>query len=110
MDSNLLKNIGMRISSRRKQLGLTQEQIADKMDVSIQMISNLERGNKAIKIDNLIKISELLSVSTDYILTGKTTSEDSSELLCRIINLSEEDFELISMVIDFCLRKNKEQS
>ena len=69
MTSAELKDIGKRISSRRKQLNYTQEQIAEKMDVSIQMVSNLERGIKAIKIENLIKISEILKISTDYILT-----------------------------------------
>ena len=65
-----LKEVGERICERRKNLGYTQEQLAERMDVSIQMISNLERGNKAIKIDNLLKLSKILSVSTDYILTG----------------------------------------
>ncbi len=110
MVPDLLKNIGERISAQRKQLGLTQEQIADKMDVSIQMISNLERGNKAIKIDNLIKISDILSVSTDYILTGKTTPEDSSLLFNRIMHLSSEDFELVNMVVEYCLQKKEKQS
>lgn len=39
------------------------------MNVSIQMISNIERGNKAIKIDNLLKLCDILKTSTDYILT-----------------------------------------
>ena len=63
MTSTELKAIGNSISNRRNSLNYTQEQIAEKMDVSIQMVSNLERGNKAIKIDNLIKISEILNVS-----------------------------------------------
>ena len=41
-----LAAIGKRISERRKGMGLTQEQLAEQMDVSIQMISNLERGGK----------------------------------------------------------------
>ena len=55
-----LKEVGERICERRKNLGYTQEQLAERMDVSIQMISNLERGNKAIKIDNLLKLSKIL--------------------------------------------------
>lgn len=65
-----LENIGKRIGERRKQMGLTQEKLAEQMDVSIQMISNLERGVKAIRIDNLVRLSQILKVSTDYILTG----------------------------------------
>lgn len=105
MTSDLLIGIGERICTRRKQLGFTQEQIADKMDVSVQMISNLERGNKAIKIDNLIKISDILGVSTDYILTGKNTNEDISEVAKRISGLPKEDFDMINMLVEYC--KNK---
>ena len=105
MTSDLLIGIGERICNRRKQLGLTQEQIADKMDVSVQMISNLERGNKAIKIDNLIKISEILGVSTDYILTQKNTNEDISELAKRISKLSVEDYKMIDMLVEYCINK-----
>ena len=105
MTSDLLIGIGERICNRRKQLGLTQEQIADKMDVSVQMISNLERGNKAIKIDNLIKISGILGVSTDYILTEKNTNEDISELAKRISKLSAEDYKMIDMLVEYCINK-----
>lgn len=105
MTSAELKAIGNRISARRKQLNYTQEQIAEKMDVSIQMVSNLERGNKAIKIDNLIKISEILNVSTDYILTGKHTSKDIDIVLNRIANLSDCDYKMVDMIIEYCLNK-----
>ena len=57
MNTEDLKKIGVRIVERRKELKLTQEQIAERMNVSIQMISNIERGNKAIKIENLLKLS-----------------------------------------------------
>ena len=105
MTSDQLKEIGSRIVERRKQLNYTQEQIADKMDVSIQMISNLERGNKAIKIENLLKISEILNVSTDYILTGKHNQKDVSSILERINKLSDDDYKMIDTLIDYCLNK-----
>ncbi len=95
----MLKDMGQRIVARRKELGYTQEQIAEMMDVSIQMISNLERGNKAIRIDNLVKLSEILRVSTDYILTGKRTVTEQQVLLDKMKALSEEDFRLASIMI-----------
>ena len=66
----LLKQIGARISARRRELNITQEQLAEKMDVSIQMISNLEKGKKAIRPENLIKLCETLGVSADFVLRG----------------------------------------
>ena len=67
-DEKILQDIGYRINRRRKELGLTQENLAEKMDVSIQMISNLELGKKAIRPENLIKLCNSLNVSADYIL------------------------------------------
>ena len=101
-----LVKIGQRIQIRRKQRGYTQEQLADLMNVSIQMVSNLERGNKAIRIDNLIKLSEILEVSTDYILTGKETADDIGALNTRIEQLSERDRKMINLLADFCLSEN----
>ncbi len=98
-----LPGIGKRISTRRKQLGLTQEQLADQMNVSIQMVSNLERGNKAIRIENLLHLSEILAVSTDYILTGKESSLDISDLTAQIAALPESSRKMIRMLVEYCL-------
>ena len=107
MTSTELKEIGIRICNRRKQLNFTQEQIAEQMDVSIQMISNLERGNKAIKIENLVKISEILKVSTDYILLGIHTESDKNIVLEKLSRLSDEDYKMICMLIEYCSNKQK---
>ena len=96
-------SIGKRIQNRRKQLMLTQEQLAEMMNVSIQMVSNLERGNKAIRIDNLINLSQILDISTDYILTGKETTDDITVLTSRMSRLGAKERKMISMLVDFCL-------
>ena len=103
-----LVEIGKRIQGRRKQMGLTQEQLADKMDVSIQMVSNLERGNKSIRIENLIKLSEILNISTDYILTGKETAEDMQALTEQMASLSQKERKMMKLLMDFCLSENDE--
>ena len=103
-----LVEIGKRIQGRRKQMGLTQEQLADKMDVSIQMVSNLERGNKSIRIENLIKLSEILNISTDYILTGKETTEDMQVLTEQMTSLSQKERKMMKLLMDFCLSENDE--
>lgn len=101
-----LTEMGRRIQLCRKQQGLTQEQLADRMNVSIQMISNLERGNKAIRIDNLINLSQILDVSTDYILTGKETQSDFHALTARIEALSPANRKMIEMLVDYCISEN----
>ena len=107
MKSEDLKEIGIRIAERRKELKLTQEQVAEGMNVSIQMISNIERGNKAIKIENLLKLCDILKVSTDYILTDRRTNDDFDNLISKISQLSESDYKMIEMLIDYRLNNEK---
>lgn len=101
-----LKEIGKRIQNRRKQLGFTQEHLADEMNVSVQMVSNLERGNKSIRIDNLIRLCQILDVSTDYILTGKENNSDISALTQQIAALPEKEKGMIRVLVEYC---NKEK-
>lgn len=103
--NKLLVDIGNRINNRRRAMGYTQEQVADMMDVSIQMVSNLERGNKAIRIDNLLKLCQILQVSTDYILTGE---QSENELSKKISKLSKRDYQLVCRLVDFC-EENREK-
>ena len=105
METDLIA-IGKRIQSRRKQQGYTQEQLAEMMNVSIQMVSNLERGNKAIRIDNLLNLSQILNISTDYILTGKATADDLQGLTSRVSQLSSKDRKMIELLVDYCLAEN----
>lgn len=107
MKTEDLKEIGIRIVERRKELKLTQEQVAERMNVSIQMISNIERGNKAIKIDNLLKLCNILKTSTNYILTGKRTDSDFDTLTDKISQLTDSDYKMIEMLVDYRLNDNK---
>lgn len=102
-----LNGIGKRIQDRRKQQGYTQEKIAELMNVSIQMVSNLERGNKAIRIDNLINLSQILDISTDYILTGKETINDIGSLAERIAQLPDKDKKMIEVLVEYCISESE---
>ncbi len=83
-DIKLLKEMGERIHNRRKSIGLTQEELAEKIGVSTQMISNLELGKKAIRPENLVKLCRMLDISADYILIGSEseTAVDSISKNC----------------------------
>ena len=72
----LLQQIGKRIIERRKKLGLTQEALAEKGDMTTQFVSYTESGQRAMRTENLLIISSALGVSTDYILTGEIVDKD----------------------------------
>ncbi|KAA0547544.1 helix-turn-helix domain-containing protein [Bacillus sp. BGMRC 2118] len=60
--------IGERIKSLRKQNGLTQKELAVRVNVSAQVVSNWEREYSFPDYDDVISLSNVLGVSTDYIL------------------------------------------
>lgn len=100
-DYGFLKEMGQRIMLRRKALRMTQEELAEKLGVSTQMISNLELGKKAIRPENLAKVCEVLELGADFILTGlnaKTTVETVAE---KLIQLTAEELRMISDMIDY---------
>ena len=64
------KESGKRIATLRKQNRLTQEQLAEKLNISTSNLGKLERGLQGLSIDLLIEIGIFFGVSTDYILLG----------------------------------------
>lgn len=96
----LLKEIGARISAKRREKGITQEQLAEIMDVSIQMISNLEGGKKAIRPENLVKLCSALDISADYILRGARAEYESCEFMEKYKKLSHSQQELLDKIVD----------
>lgn len=75
-----LKEIGARIRKQRKSLGYNREQLAEKLEVSGRFCSSIELGKAGMSFKTLLKVSSVLSVSTDYILTGRTLTNDASPL------------------------------
>ena len=72
-DNEFLKEMGQRIMVRRKSLRMTQEELAEKLGVSTQMISNLALVKNAIRPEILAKVCTVLELSADFILTGTNT-------------------------------------
>lgn len=62
--------IGQRIKKRRKELGLTQTMIQEQTGISSGNLSCIERGDKLPSALAIIRLSEILHCSTDWILKG----------------------------------------
>lgn len=71
-----LKESGLRIKKLRKKKELTQEQLANKLNISTSNLGKLERGLQGLSIDLLIEISIFFDVSLDYILLGRELQTD----------------------------------
>ena len=107
MNKKLFEDIGKRVKKRRIELGYTQEYLAEKMDVSIQMISGTESGKKALKLENFIKFCEILETTPDYLIKGR---DPASILIEEMKQLTDTQIERINAVIKQCIEMCKEQN
>ncbi len=64
-------NIGEKLKLRRKKAGFTQEQVAERMNITRQTLSNWEVGKNFPDIDSIIKLSHIYQLSLDEFLLGK---------------------------------------
>lgn len=67
------KAIGIKIKERRKSLEITQEMIANKLDVNPSHISNIECGRANPSLTALVQIANILQCSVDYFISGEYT-------------------------------------
>lgn len=69
--------IGRRIKEARLEQHITQEELADKLNLSVAFMSRVERGHSAVNLKRLTQIAEVLNVTPGFLLTGSnTTSKD----------------------------------
>lgn len=100
-----LVNMGLRIAQRRKELHLTQEQLAEKMGVSLQTVSNIELGKKAVRPENLANLCMHIDVSADYILYGKRNEQQLSNTVSKLSALDSEAYTLVENLIDLLYQR-----
>ena len=73
-----MSTIGSRIHKLRKKSGLTQQQVANRLNVVRTSISNWESGTRTPDAESLSQLADLFGVTTDYLL-GKKTKVISQE-------------------------------
>lgn len=66
-----MKGFGARLQTLRRQAGMSQQDLADQLHVSRQSVSKWELGTAKPDLDNVIRLSELFSVSLDELVLGK---------------------------------------
>lgn len=105
----LLIEIGDRIRRRRKQLGLTQEDLSNRTDVTTQTISNAELGLKGMRPDTIIRICRALEISTDYLLLGEIGDSDKSLFSERLATLTPNQMKHLIDIVDSYLTAIQEK-
>ena len=69
--------IGTKIAQARREQGITQLELADKMSVTRQTVSRWETGAAVPDIEKVADLAEILQVSCDYLLKGNLLSKDA---------------------------------
>lgn len=82
-------SIGGRIRKQREYLGLTREQLAEKLDITPKFCSDIELGVKGMSVPTLCRIATTLSLSTDYILFGKQEKKEKLSVFKALSPMAE---------------------
>ena len=97
-----------RIRQARENMGYTRERFAEKLDVSVSYLAELERGRTGISVKMLIKVCNVLGLSADYVLFG--TERDTDSLRNDAVHRIDDKYiPLLDKVISELLTLSKEE-
>ena len=72
--------LGARIAALRREAGLSQAELASRLQVSPSALGMYEQGRREPSADTLVRLSRELGVTTDYLLTGKLAERETVKL------------------------------
>lgn len=95
------KAIGQRIKRIRKEKNLTQEKLAELLDISTEHLSRIETGSYRPSLALIEKISKIYEVDEQALMFGNNTeTQKSNELSEKIECLSDNKKQAVSIIID----------
>jgi len=96
--------IGNRIRIERENFDMTREKLAELLNLSPYFLGQIERGERKMSISTLIKISECLHISIDYLFFEKVNVNPNNNILHSLINrCSEKEVNVIEGLIKLLL-------
>ncbi len=97
------KLIGLRIKENRRITGLTQEQLAKRLDVTVGYVSQLERGISKVSLDTLGRITAVLDCDITVFLVNSAVNQESylcGELIEKFRKLNPTQKKLVIKICD----------
>ena len=95
--------VGMRIMQNRLKRGFTREAFAEKVDLSINYVGDIERGKKTPSFETLIRIANVLEVSADDLLMDVIVCNYSirfAKFFEKIETMTKEEKEVLTKAIN----------
>jgi len=93
-------DLGNRIRRQRKQLGWTQEEMAERANVCTSFIGHIERGTRKASLETLVAIATVLNLSLDYLMAGSLQRNTLNEMIPQSLNANQREA-LQKMIIAF---------
>lgn len=105
--SPINQTVGRAMAKWRKVSGLTQAQLAERLNLSLDAVSRLERGNIALTVERLVELAEIFGCETaDLLEEGSTRVRDQAVRLESLLErLDEEErvglLDLVGKMVDW---------
>ena len=91
--------IGQNIKREREKAGYTQEHFSELIGIGPKSLSAIERGTVGVSLSLLLRITKLLSITTDSVLLPEQNKNDVVDLTERLQNLSHRQFLLVRDIV-----------
>lgn len=105
------KILGKRIREERVRIGMTQEQMAEYIDVSTTYIGFIERGERSVTLEKLIMLAECFHVTIDYLLHEPSIEQEENNNEKKLLFLwrlaSPDERNMILSIVDVIVNRQK---
>lgn len=102
-------DMGTRIKSRRKELKMTQGQLAEHVGISNNHMSSIENAKETPSLDTFARICESLNVRPDYLLLGSVSSDGVPQSIVENLQLcNEHDLKVANHLICYMVELNEQ--
>lgn len=99
-EKNKMSILGSRIMQRRKQLNIKQSELAERMGISDNQVSNIENGKSFPKLNNFMILCDILECNADYLLSGMLKTSVNENILDMLSSLSLDEQKTIWQLLD----------
>ena len=97
------KSIGKNIKYYREKNGMTQKELAEYLDVTIETIGRCERGVNGITLSMIVKLSKLFKIPSDYLLFGKNhylKYQDPDDLTTALNKMNNDERKMFHNILN----------
>jgi transcriptional regulator with XRE-family HTH domain len=112
MDAGDLKRLfGRKVQALREQRGLTQEQLAERIERTVDTVGNIERGANSTRLETVARIADVLGLELAELfeldeadLAGRARRRQAANLARELAEQDDETFDTIRQMVELALR------